>query len=103
MLSIRMTRTGKKKQPMYRIVIMDKRRDPWGKALEILGNRNPRTKETVVNEERIKYWLGQGAEVTASLQNVFIDLKLMTGKKASVTNISDKRKAKMAKKAAAAA
>ena len=88
---------------MYRIVIMDKRRDPWGKALEILGNRNPRTKETVVNEERIKYWLGQGAEVTASLQNVFIDLKLMTGKKASVTNISDKRKAKMAKKAAAAA
>jgi ribosomal protein S16 len=48
MLTIRLSRTGKSKQPYYRVVVQEKGRDPWSPAVEIIGNlnskirRNPR-------------------------------------------------------------
>lgn len=94
MLSIRLSRTGKKKQPSYRVVVMDKRRDPWGKSLEILGHRNPRSKETVLKEERIKYWLDQGAQASNSVWNMLVDAGIVQGDKRGVTHISKKRSSK---------
>jgi small subunit ribosomal protein S16 len=63
MLRIRLRRTGKKKQPQYRLVVADQRAPRDGKFVEIVGHYNPRTtpKELVVKEERIKYWLSVGA------------------------------------------
>lgn len=96
MLSIRLSRTGKKKQPHYRIIVVEKSRDPWGKSLEILGSRNPRTKETVLKAERIKHWLEMGAQPSNSVWNILIEEKLVEGKKKGVTHISKKRTAKAA-------
>jgi len=96
MLTIRLSRTGKKKQPMYRFVIMDKRKDPWGKSLEILGSRNPRTKETILEVERIKYWISKGAEASDSVWNILVDQKIVEGKKRNVTHISAARRKTMA-------
>lgn len=70
---------------------MDKRRDPWGKSIEILGHRNPRTKETVLKEERIKYWLDQGAQASNSVWNMLVDAGIVKGDKRGVTHISKKR------------
>jgi len=72
MLSIRFTRIGRKKLPIYRIVVMDKRRDPWGKYLEKLGFYNPRTKETKLETERINYWLGVGAQASETVHNLLV-------------------------------
>lgn len=103
MLTIRLSRMGKKKQPMYRFVIMDKQKDPWGKSLEILGSRNPRTKETVINAERVKYWIAQGAQASDSVWNILVDQKIVDGKKRNVTHLTAARRKTMAEEAAKAA
>lgn len=94
MLSIRLSRTGKKKQPHYRVIVVDKQRDPWGKALEILGSRNPRTKETTLKEERIKFWIEKGAQPSNTVWNLLIEQGVIKGDKRGVTHISKKRKAR---------
>ena len=66
MLSIRLARVGKKKMPSYRVVVIDKRRPRNGRFVEIVGTYNPLRKseseQIELNAERIKYWLGRGAQ-----------------------------------------
>lgn len=83
MLTIRMTRVGKKKQPTYRIVVQDRLRDPWGKAIAIVGHYNPRTnpKTLVLKADVIKEWLSKGAQPSASVHNLLVDQKLISGEK----------------------
>lgn len=63
MLTIRLSRIGKKSQPSFRLILQDKRRHPKGKALEILGNYSPalREKPITLSRERIEHWLRVGA------------------------------------------
>ena len=72
MLSLRFSRTGKKSNGYFRVIAVDKQKDPWGKFLEILGNYNPRTKEANLQIERIKFWISKGAELSSSLHNLLI-------------------------------
>ncbi len=97
MLSIRFTRVGKTKQPYFRLIVVDKRKDPWGRYLELLGNYNPRSKETNLKTERIKYWLSVGAQTSATIRNLLIKEGLMEGKKARTVKISKTRQEKMKK------
>ncbi len=64
MLSIRLARVGKKKMPSYRVVVIDKRRPRNGRFVEIVGTYNPlkNPAEIKLDAERIKYWLGCGAQ-----------------------------------------
>ena len=64
MLSIRLARVGKKKMPSYRVVVIDKRRPRNGRFVEIVGTYNPlkNPAEIKLEAERIKYWLGCGAQ-----------------------------------------
>ncbi len=66
-ISLRLSRGGAKKRPYYRIVAADSRRARDGKYLEQLGTYNPMlpkdSEERVkLNEDRIRYWLGVGAQ-----------------------------------------
>ena len=83
MVTFKLRRVGRKKQPSYRLIVIDKRRDPWGVALEIVGTYNPRTEPAtvVLNEERIRYWLSKGAQPTATVHNMFVDAKILTSPK----------------------
>lgn len=81
MLTIRLSRVGTKNKPMYRLVISEKGRDPYGRALEILGSYNPYTKELQAKADRIKYWLSQGAGMSATINNLLLDKKLIEGEK----------------------
>ena len=94
MLTIRLSRTGKRKQPYYRIVLQEKTRDPWSPAIEVLGQLNPRLdrSETVLDEERIKYWLSKGAEVSKGLHNLFVDKKLIKAEKVNNISLSASRR-----------
>ena len=86
MLTIRLSRTGKRKQPYYRIVVQ-----------EVLGNLNPRgeRKDTVVNAERALYWIGKGAMPSTTVRNLFVDLGLVKGEKTRNITISGKRAKKL--------
>lgn len=64
MLVIRFQRIGKKHQPTYRLVVGERRRKPRGMYLEQLGWYNPRTKERSVQNERLQYWISQGAQLS---------------------------------------
>jgi small subunit ribosomal protein S16 len=81
MLTIRLSRIGKKKKPMYRLIISEKGRDPYGRSLEILGSFNPFSKELNVEQERIKYWISKGAQMSPTVNNLLIDKKVIEGKK----------------------
>ena len=69
MVRIRLARGGAKKRPFYRIVAADVRAPRDGRFLEKLGTYNPILKpedpqRVTLNEERIRYWLGQGAQIS---------------------------------------
>jgi small subunit ribosomal protein S16 len=59
---IRLRRVGRKKQPMYRIVVADSRSPRDGRFIETIGNYNPRAADGLqLKTERADYWLGVGA------------------------------------------
>jgi len=66
MVKIRLRRVGLKNQPSYRIVAADKEKPRDGRFLEILGFYNPRTEPSTieVKEERVYYWLSNGAQLS---------------------------------------
>jgi small subunit ribosomal protein S16 len=68
-LKIRLTRAGAKKRPFYRIVVADSRYPRDGRFIEIVGTWNPilpknDPKRVVLETERIKEWIGKGAQPT---------------------------------------
>ena len=84
MLVIRLQRIGKKHQAVFRIVLQDSRWKPQGKALEILGFYNPRSKEKQIQAERVKFWVSKGAQLSPTLHNMFVDAGIVTGEKVKV-------------------
>lgn len=100
MLTLRYTRVGKRKHPIYRLIVSEKGRDPWGKALEILGTYNPHTDPGTLNikTDRVKHWLSKGAEASDTVWNMLCDQKLVEGPKRLKIKISKRRKEKLAKK-----
>lgn len=99
MLTIRFSRVGKKKKPFYRIIISDKRKDPQGNYLELLGHYNPHTKDVVFKADRIQHWIKLGAGISNSVYNLLVSHKVIdsTDKKKSVF-ISKRRKSELDKK-----
>jgi small subunit ribosomal protein S16 len=66
MVKIRLKRIGMKKQPFYRIVVTDSRSSRDGRFIEEIGYYNPLTEpvEIKIDQDRAKYWLGNGAQPT---------------------------------------
>jgi small subunit ribosomal protein S16 len=63
-LMIRLARVGARKQPYYRVVVIEKDRARNGRSVEVVGTYNPRTSPASVDLklERIEYWKGKGAQ-----------------------------------------
>ena len=72
MLVIRLSRTGAKKKPSYRVVVIDRKRARDGRFVEIVGHYNPRSEpvEIVLKAERIQYWLKQGAQPSETVRSL---------------------------------
>ncbi|HEV2386182.1 MAG TPA: 30S ribosomal protein S16 [Candidatus Acidoferrales bacterium] len=79
MLAIRLARTGKKKKPFYRIVVTEKTRPRNGRFVEILGTYDPLREPADVRfkEDRVRYWLGVGAQPTETVRSFFAKQKLL--------------------------
>jgi len=61
---IRLARVGARKQPYYRVVVIEKDRARNGRSVEVVGTYNPRTNPASVDLklERIEYWKSKGAQ-----------------------------------------
>jgi len=96
---IRLQRIGKTKRPVYRIIVSPKHKDTQSGQLEILGTYDSVSKEKklVVKADRVKYWMGVGAQLSPTLHNLFIKEKIIEGKKQKSVTISKERKAKIEK------
>ena len=73
MVRIRLRRVGSKGQPRYRTEVADQRTARDGRFIENIGHFNPRTEpnELVVNAERARYWLSQGAQPSEAVARLF--------------------------------
>lgn len=73
MVTIRLTRTGRKKVAKYRVVVADSRKRRDGRFIERLGDYNPMTQPATfnINHERALYWLGQGAQMSDTVHTLF--------------------------------
>jgi small subunit ribosomal protein S16 len=71
-VKIRLRRVGRKKNPMYRIVVADSKSPRDGKFLELVGQYQPRTGEQALNlnAERVNHWLDVGAQPTDTVRSL---------------------------------
>lgn len=92
MLTIRLSRRGKKRQPTYRIIISEKSKDPSGDFLDDLGFYNPKTKEIRLKNAEIEYWLSHGAQISPTVHNLLVDKGIIKKSKIKATKVKKKRK-----------
>ena len=102
MLHIRLSRTGKRKQPLYRLIVTEKSQDPWGTFLVNLGTYNPRSVPPAIafKADRIKDWISKGAQCSETVWNLLVDQKIVAGEKVKKVRLSMKRHEKMDKASA---
>lgn len=95
MLTIRLARYGKKKQPFYRLAVGRKQHTPTGPTIEFLGHYNPKSGEVKLESERIKYWLSQGAQYSRTVAMMLVKDGILTKEKLPVKyNVTKTRKKK---------
>jgi small subunit ribosomal protein S16 len=71
-LMIRLARVGARKQPHYRIVVIEKARARNGRPVEVVGTYNPRTNPPTVElkRERVDHWVSKGAQVSDTVTRI---------------------------------
>ena len=78
MLKMRFKRCGRKRQPMYRIVVMQATSPRDGKAIRELGFYNPLTKETKLDVENIVKSSNTGVQPTKTVKNLLLKANVIT-------------------------
>ena len=106
MVKIRLKRLGYKKNPSYRIVVIDSRSKREGAPIEELGHYNPKTKEMKFNVERAKARLAQGAQASETVMYLINNANAdgtLNYKKSEAKKLSKKAQAKLEEEKAAKA
>ena len=92
MLILRLSRQGKKRDYIFRVVATDSRKSSRsGKVRETLGWWNPRNDKFQLNTERIQYWLKQGAQTSDSVFNLLVTANIISAPKRKVVVHSKKK------------
>lgn len=87
MLMIRFQRIGRKNDPAFRIVVLEKSSGPKaGSYVDLVGTYNPKTKAVTLKPEKIREWMGKGAQVSPSLHNLLVKEGVLVGKKFAVVS-----------------
>nr|NP_043623.1 ribosomal protein S16 [Trieres chinensis]YP_010537357.1 ribosomal protein S16 [Odontella regia]P49503.1 RecName: Full=Small ribosomal subunit protein bS16c; AltName: Full=30S ribosomal protein S16, chloroplastic [Trieres chinensis]UYC31144.1 ribosomal protein S16 [Odontella regia]CAA91655.1 30S ribosomal protein S16 [Trieres chinensis] len=77
MLKLRLKRSGRKKQPSYRLVVMENTTRRDGRPVEQVGYYNTITKESYFDVIKIKKWLNYGAKPTQTVLNLLKKAKII--------------------------
>lgn len=104
---MRLQRVGRKNDPAYRVVVVDKRTGPKSnKNIDLIGNYYPKTGEINLNAEKVTKWLANGVQPSDTVYNMLVTRKLIEGKKRNAlpkkTPIIDEAKVKAEAEAAEA-
>lgn len=79
MVTIRLSRGGAKKRPFYHVVVTDSRSKRDGRYIERVGFFNPiasgKAERLVLNDERVSYWLGHGAQTSDRVQSLIKEFR----------------------------
>ena len=67
-VKMRLTRTGAKKAPTYRVIVADSRSPRDGRFIEEIGYFNPRTDEVKIDADKAKVWIKNGAQPTDTVR-----------------------------------
>lgn len=85
MLVMRLQRFGRKNSPSFRVVVVDSRRAAKsGKAVDTVGSYEPKSGAISLDAERVKTWLGNGAQASPTVHNMLITKGIIEGKKINV-------------------
>ena len=97
MVVIRLTRVGKKNSPSYRVVVADQRKAVKRKFIEVIGFYNPtqNPKLLQINAERANFWMSNGAKPSDTVNNLMVDLKILS-KDSKINKIYGKKTKKKA-------
>ena len=78
MLTIRLSRIGKKKKAFYRVVVIERTRPRDGRIVEAVGTYDPLKKpaEIKLDVERVKHWLGVGAQPSDTVRSFIRQQKI---------------------------
>ncbi len=103
MLKIRLKRMGAKKNPSYRIIVINSTTKREGRPIEELGYYNPKTKEMKLNKESALSWVSKGAQPTDTVKYLIANCNddgSLNYKKKEVVKLSKKAQAKKAEEEA---
>lgn len=78
MVKIRLARAGRKKHPVFKMVVIDSKAPREGRAIEYLGTYDPILKTGKVDVEKAKEWLQKGAQPTERALKILKDFGLQT-------------------------
>lgn len=70
MVTIRLSRFGRKKAPFYRVVVVDSRKKAIGGVLEYLGIWNPAKKIVKIDKTKVSAWVKKGAQISATVKKL---------------------------------
>jgi small subunit ribosomal protein S16 len=85
MLMIRLQRTGRRNQPFFRVVLTDSRNGAKsGRFKEILGSYDPKAGEISFKADRVKHWIGFGAQASGTVHNFLLKQDIIKGKAINV-------------------
>ncbi|MEZ4195185.1 MAG: 30S ribosomal protein S16 [Candidatus Paceibacterota bacterium] len=94
MLMMRLQRVGRKNEPSYRIVVVDKRTGPKSnKNIDQLGFYNPKLGVFEIDGEKAKDWLSKGVQASDTVHNMLVSKKVIDAKKINVLPKMKNRKA----------
>lgn len=80
-----MQRVGRINMPSYRIIVVEHTEGPkTGNIVEKVGTYNPRSKERVIDADRVKYWMSVGAQPSDTVHNMLVSLGILNAKKINV-------------------
>jgi len=70
MVTIRLSRFGRKKAAYYRISVVDSRKKATSGTIEYIGTWNPIKKVRQIDKDRLKYWVSEGAQVSPAVKKI---------------------------------
>lgn len=82
MLMMRLQRVGRKNNPAYRVVVVDKRTSTKSnKIVDLIGNYNPKLGQINLDGDKAKQWLAQGVQASDTVHNMLVSKKIIDAKK----------------------
>ena len=105
MVKIKLKRLGAKKNPLYRIVVINATTKREGAPIQQLGHYNPKTKEMKLDKQAALDWISKGAQPTETVKYLINNANedgTLNYKKSTVEKLSKKALAKKAEEEAAA-